>query len=1038
MTYKQKIKVALRTIVAVLLVKMAGQIHAAPYATDVTNNAGVVSFRLNENADNVKIISGGGAVTNDLGAKNKGLTVTNLGIANGVIKVVVLRSAAAGYVQSSADASLENGVYVNKFEQPRGLVVNRNPATPSFGRIYVANGRGQATTATLVRTNFQGIYMLNSDDTVALDTGTTPRTAGLAFTANNTATPNRLSIGKDDNQLYICDWSDPSGGLWTTDPDVTTGINVLEGIGGVATHGSIPAAWVEGVAGNNLKVFTSDEDLTPFNSLWRYDVANAALPYAGAGTLLGSPTVTSTSQVMDLVRGGVNNYLYLTQRRSTGTEANVFVFTEDGTFITNSLLASRAFTGVSTNVDLLREVLAVDISPDGSTLALLRAISPGVLFVPLTNGVFNLSGTNGVSAVAGSANNKDISYDAAGNLYVINSGSEWLRIFSRGGATLATTGTDGTFVMGTPPLLVGASATVATANEQGPVNGQFTITRSGDVAGALTVTYTVSGTATAGSDYTALPGSVTFLPGATSTNISVAVLGDSIPEFTETVVLTMNANPNYGLSSVAATVSILDNEGADISFVPVATKQLLEGYATSKVTYQVARRGLLTSSLTVNLAYSGTAVRAADFNGPLSVSLAANAVNANVTLTSLNDQNYEGNETATITVASGTGYAVGTTNSIDATVVDDETPLGSTLFEDPFETNSLPRWVVNAADPSDGTVDFAWDYGANAGIPPAPGSATTLGMRFQCGNTFLTRNGISVSPFEGNFTGDYRVKFNMWINYNGPLPDGGAGSTQHFDTGVGTTGNHTVWLDAAESDGVWFSTTCDGAGFDARGDYNAYIATTLQDDDSGVYAAGVGTPNSGVRDGANPYYAYWGGVTAPSFQTNLYHGPAPAPSQLGTANIGNAGMAWHSVVVTKVSNTVNWSIDGISIATVTNDPGAMSTNVFVGYQDVFATGSLSDNPSMSFGLVDNFRVETFSSAPPTTPNITGIQVVGSTVVINFTGGSADSPSSFTVQSSGDVGAAFQNDLTANISGSGGTFQATIPMNGAARFYKIKR
>ena len=47
--------------------------------------------------------SSGGAVTNDLGVGVKGLTVTNLGIAGGVIKVVVLRSVAPGYTQNSVD-----------------------------------------------------------------------------------------------------------------------------------------------------------------------------------------------------------------------------------------------------------------------------------------------------------------------------------------------------------------------------------------------------------------------------------------------------------------------------------------------------------------------------------------------------------------------------------------------------------------------------------------------------------------------------------------------------------------------------------------------------------------------------------------------------------------------------------------------------------------------------------------------------------------------------------------------------------------------
>src|SRR3954447_4520072 len=81
-----------RTIISVFtaagLLAAASSTQATPYACDVTNSAGVVSFRLNENADNVRIISSSGAVTNDLGAGVKGLTVTNLGLAAGVIKVM--------------------------------------------------------------------------------------------------------------------------------------------------------------------------------------------------------------------------------------------------------------------------------------------------------------------------------------------------------------------------------------------------------------------------------------------------------------------------------------------------------------------------------------------------------------------------------------------------------------------------------------------------------------------------------------------------------------------------------------------------------------------------------------------------------------------------------------------------------------------------------------------------------------------------------------------------------------------------------------
>ena len=49
-----------------------------------------------------------------------------------------------------------------------------------------------------------------------------------------------------------------------------------------------------------------------------------------------------------------------------------------------------------------------------------------------------------------------------------------------------------------------------TAAEDGPSTGVFRFIRTGDAEDPLTVTYTVSGTATPDDDYTALSGTVTF------------------------------------------------------------------------------------------------------------------------------------------------------------------------------------------------------------------------------------------------------------------------------------------------------------------------------------------------------------------------------------------------------------------------------------------------------------------------------------------------------------------------------------------------
>jgi len=408
----------------------------------------------------------------------------------------------------------------------------------------------------------------------------------------------------------------------------------------------------------------------------------------------------------------------------------------------------------------------------------------------------------------------------------------------------------------------------------------------------------------------------------------------------------------------------------------------------------------------------------------------AGAATADFALTPINDQVFKGTELATATVIAGSGYGVGPDSSISTMVVDDETPVGTVLFSDNFETDSSAQWQVNMADPSDCFVDFAWDYSA-AGIPPAPSGGGSKGLRMRCGNAILQIDGLSVSPLGRSFTNNYRLKFDFWINYNGPMPDGGPGSTQNFDAGVGTSGSLPVWLNNPSADGVWFSATGDGADGNTGGDYDALIGPNIQNDNTGFYAAGTGSPNSGVRNSSHPFYQLWGGQAAPSAQLALY------PNQTGVANGGNAGMAWHSTVISKFGNVVSWAIDGITIATVTNDIVPFESNIFVGYQDLFASGSLSDVPEMSFGLVDNLRVETFAASPPAMKGVALING-GTQIRISFAAGLEDTPGSFVLQATGDLGAA-PTDVAASITTvAPGQFEAVRAIGASPQFFRLRR
>jgi hypothetical protein len=98
-------------------------------------------------------------------------------------------------------------------------------------------------------------------------------------------------------------------------------------------------------------------------------------------------------------------------------------------------------------------------------------------------------------------------------------------------------------------------------------NGHFrvTLSKQNSTGNPITINYAVSGTATAGSDYIPLSGSVDISSGASSADITVDVTGmdDDLLEGTQTVVITLTSsgNPQVTVGSPSqATVGIADDE----------------------------------------------------------------------------------------------------------------------------------------------------------------------------------------------------------------------------------------------------------------------------------------------------------------------------------------------------------------------------------------------------------------------------------------------------------------------------------------------
>jgi hypothetical protein len=138
-----------------------------------------------------------------------------------------------------------------------------------------------------------------------------------------------------------------------------------------------------------------------------------------------------------------------------------------------------------------------------------------------------------------------------------------LNLSSPVNATIARAQAVGTILNdeGLPSLTI--ADTSVTEGNSGTVNTVFNVTLSASSPQTVTVNYaTADGTATAGSDYTAKSGTLTFLPGTTAATITVTVNGDTTIEPSETFTVTLSSPLNATIARAQATGTIVNDDGA--------------------------------------------------------------------------------------------------------------------------------------------------------------------------------------------------------------------------------------------------------------------------------------------------------------------------------------------------------------------------------------------------------------------------------------------------------------------------------------------
>ncbi|MFO1487050.1 MAG: FAD-dependent oxidoreductase [Verrucomicrobiota bacterium] len=110
-----------------------------------------------------------------------------------------------------------------------------------------------------------------------------------------------------------------------------------------------------------------------------------------------------------------------------------------------------------------------------------------------------------------------------------------------------------------PPPVIEVVASDAVAGEFQTNPARVTFVRSGDTNPAVTIGFSVTGSAVSGADYLSFPTSLTLSSNQTATNLLVTPLADSLVEGDETVTVTLAGSAAYTRTSLSnATVKLRD------------------------------------------------------------------------------------------------------------------------------------------------------------------------------------------------------------------------------------------------------------------------------------------------------------------------------------------------------------------------------------------------------------------------------------------------------------------------------------------------
>lgn len=322
----------------------------------------------------------------------------------------------------------------------------------------------------------------------------------------------------------------------------------------------------------------------------------------------------------------------------------------------------------------------------------------------------------------------------------------------------ATIGDDDTLpvlsVNNPAPIDEGASGTVTLL---------FTVTLSSASTETVTVAYaTADGTATvADNDYTAVSGTLTFLPGQTSKEISVVVKGDSKNEADETILLQLST-PTQARIAVSPGTATITND--DFSLPTVSLSQavtVVEGNSdTVDAVFHVILSQAAGQEVTVAITTADGTAKVSDndyIQNSTTITFAPGETDKTFIVQVKGDTKLEANENFSVKLSDAVNASLGTATMTGTITNDDGGTVSITKTTDAAETTppSTGKFTVTLSGVSatDTVVTYSVDGTAIAGDSGEDSDYQTLSgtVTIPAGQTSAI---IDVTPYNDSLAED--------------------------------------------------------------------------------------------------------------------------------------------------------------------------------------------------------------------------------------------------------------------------------------------